>query len=80
MKRLHRICCDKKLDGEIDAIRSDGVRKSVLSMSKEKIVLKQAKEVCELLGLNNNRLKYFKKMEIFVPETKKADYTANDIA
>lgn len=80
MKRLHRICYDKKLDGEIDAIRSDGVRKSVLSMSKEKIVLKQAKEVCELLGLNNNRLKYFKKMEIFVPETKKADYTANDIA
>ena len=79
MKRLHRICYDKKLYGEIDAIRSDGVRKSVLSMSKEKIVLKQAKEVCELLGLNNNRLKYFKKMGIFVPETKKADYTANDI-
>lgn len=34
-------------------------------MSKEKVVLKQAKEVCELLGINNDRLKYFKKMEIY---------------
>lgn len=49
-------------------------------MSKEKVVLKQAKEVCELLGINNDRLKYFKKREIFVSETKKAGYTANDIA
>ena len=49
-------------------------------MSKEKVALKQAKEACELLGVNNNRLKYFKKMEIFVSETKKAVYTANDIA
>ncbi len=31
-------------------------------MSKEKVMLKQAKEVCELLGINNDRLKYFKKM------------------
>lgn len=39
-------------------------------MSKEKVMLKQAKEVCELLGINNDRLKYFKKMGIFVSETK----------
>ena len=49
-------------------------------MSKEKVALKQAKEVYELLGINNNRLKYFKKKGIFVSETKKAGYTANDIA
>ena len=49
-------------------------------MSKEKVVLKQAKEVCELLGINADRIKYFKKMEIFVSETKKVGYTANDIA
>lgn len=48
-------------------------------MSKEKVMLKQAKEVCELLGINNDRLKYFKKMGIFVSETKKAGYTAKDI-
>ena len=28
-------------------------------MNKEKTVIKQAKEVCELLGINNERLKYF---------------------
>ena len=33
-------------------------------MSKEKVALKQAKEVYELLGINNNRLKYFKKKGI----------------
>lgn len=49
-------------------------------MSKEKVALKQAKEVYKLLGINNNRLKYFKKKGIFVSETKKAGYTANDIA
>lgn len=43
-------------------------------MSKEKVALKQAKEVYELLGINNNRLKYFKKKGIFVSETKKAGY------
>ena len=49
-------------------------------MSNEKEVLKKAKEVCELLGINNDRLKYFKKMEIFASETKQAGYTPNDIA
>ena len=49
-------------------------------MSNEKLVLKQAKEVCKLLGINNNRLKYFKKMGIFMSETREAGYTANDIA
>ena len=48
-------------------------------MSKEKVMLKQAKDVCELLGINNDRLKYFKKMGIFVSETKKAGYTAKEI-
>lgn len=48
-------------------------------MSDEKLVLKQAKEVCELLGINNDRLKYFKKKGVFVSETKKAGYTAKDI-
>lgn len=83
VQRLHQRCYNKNqkiLDGEIVPIRYDGVRKEVLNMSKEKVVLKQAKEVCELLGINNDRLKYFKKMGIFVSETKKAGYTANDIA
>ena len=48
-------------------------------MSNEKLVLKSAKEVCDLLSINNNHIKYFKKMEIFVSETSKAGYTGNDI-
>ena len=28
-------------------------------MNKEKVVVKQAKEVCELLRIKNERLKYF---------------------
>lgn len=57
----------------------DGIRKEVLSMSNEKLVLKSAREVCELLGINNDRIKYFKKMGIFMSETSKAGYTENDI-
>ena len=49
-------------------------------MSEEKVVLKQAKEVCKLLGINNDRLKYFKRKGVFESETKEAGYTANDIA
>lgn len=48
-------------------------------MSKEKLVLKQAKEVCELLGIKNDRLKYFKKMGVFVSEIKETGYTTNGI-
>lgn len=48
-------------------------------MSNEKNELKQAKEVCEMLGINNDRLKYFKKRGVFVSETSRAGYTAKDI-
>lgn len=48
-------------------------------MNKEKIVIKQAKEVCELLGINNERLKYFKKKGVFTSEITTAGYIANDI-
>lgn len=47
-------------------------------MSNEKNELKQAKEVCEILGINNDRLKYFKKRGVFVSETSRAGYTAKD--
>ncbi len=49
-------------------------------MGIEQKILKQSKEVCELLGINNDRLKYFKKMGIFVSETSKSGYTPKDIA
>ena len=48
-------------------------------MSREQLSFKQAKEVCKILGIKNDRLKYFKKMGIFVSETKKKGYTVNDI-
>ncbi len=49
-------------------------------MSNEKNELKQTKEVCEMLGINNDRLKYFKKRDVFVSETSRAGYAAKDIA
>lgn len=42
--------------------------------------LMSAKEVLNLLGINNDRLKYFKKKKVFVSETAKAGYTPNDVA
>lgn len=48
-------------------------------MNKEKVVVKQAKEVCELLRIKNERLKYFKKKGVFTSEITTAGYTANDI-
>lgn len=48
-------------------------------MNKEKVVIKQAKEVCELLRIKNERLKYFKKKGVFTSEITTAGYTANDI-
>lgn len=49
-------------------------------MDNERAALKQAKEVYELLGINHDRIKYFKKMGVFKSEIPRAGYTANDIA
>lgn len=49
-------------------------------MSNEKNELKQTKEVCEMLGINNDRLKYFKKRDVFVSETSRAGYAAKNKA
>lgn len=42
-------------------------------------MLIQAKDVRELLDINNDRIKYFKKMGVFVSETSKAGYTVKDV-
>lgn len=41
--------------------------------------MKRAKEVCEMLGINKNRIKYFKKQGIFVSENKETGYSEKDI-
>lgn len=45
----------------------------------------QTKEVTKLLGINRERIKYFKKQGVFVPEkaitdSKNAEYTERDVA
>ncbi len=49
-------------------------------MSNKKAVVMQAKEVCDLLGINPDKIKYYKKKCVFESETRKAGYTAKDIA
>ena len=45
----------------------------------------QPKEVCELLGIGRERIKYFKKQEVFAPENETSgnrarEYTDHDVA